>query len=237
MDLAGLGLTAEALSHEIANVADQLAQRIKAISPVVSRANVDARIGEFVEYVRAAVAALRKQLAHLAPTLRFARERKDKFDVRDFIGATAEYFRDRLSDKGIALRVEVGSEELAVKTSRGKLTQVMDNLVLNSEYWLTEQHRRTAEGQRWIKIRLRPPHVLVSDSGPGIDPSVESKLFQPFVTLKPKGRGLGLFVVRQLLDSMGCSISLRSDRNQAGRRYVFDLDLSGAADDDRAADG
>lgn len=232
VDLAGVGLTAEALSHEIANIADRLAQKIKAVSGSLAKTDPGPRILEFVEHVRGATAALRKQLAHLTPALRFARERRERFDVRDFIKDQADYFTERLRDKGLSMRVDLGSDALQVRASRGKLTQVVDNLLLNSEYWLEEQKRRRVEGPAVVTIRVRPPHVLVSDTGPGIDQSIEPRLFQPFVSLKPKGRGLGLFIVRQLLDSMGCSISLRGERNKAGRRYVFDLDLSGALDGD-----
>ena len=236
MDLAALGLTAEALSHEIANVADQLAQRTKAVAVVLGKADADPRVGEFVEYVRGAVAALRKQLAHLAPALRFARERRERFDVRDFIRNQVDFFTERLQAKSIQLKLDLGDDAFPVRTSRGKLTQVVDNLVLNSEYWLSEKLRRDGKGHGWIKFRVRPPHLFVSDSGPGIDTSIEARLFQPFVTLKPKGRGLGLFIVRGLLDSMGCSVSLKADRNDRGRRYIFDLDLSGAADEGTDAD-
>jgi len=236
LELAGLGLTAEALSHEIANVADQLAQRTKAVAAVLGKTEADARVREFVEHVRGAAAALRRQLAHLAPALRFARERRERFDVREFIKQQADYFTERLQSKRIQMRVELGDDAFPVRTSRGKLTQVVDNLVLNSEYWLDEQLRRSSTGQSWIRLRVRIPHVFVSDSGSGIDASIENRLFQPFVTLKPKGRGLGLFIVRQLLDSIGCSVSLKADRNQAGCRYIFDLDLSGAIDDSQETD-
>lgn len=229
-DLAGLGLTAEALSHEIANIADRLAQRVKALGAFTAKSDADPRVVEFVEHVRSAVAALRKQLAHLAPSLRFAREKKERFDLRDFLKDQGEFFSDRLSTKGISLKIDVGDAVFPVRMSRGKLTQVVDNLVLNSEYWLEEGLRRNSKAESVVKLRLKSPHLLVSDSGPGVDPSVEGQLFQPFVTLKPKGRGLGLFIVRQLLDSMGCSVALKGDRNSKGRRYIFDLDLSGALD-------
>lgn len=235
LDLAGLGLTAEALSHEIGNIADQLSRRMKTLSSLVGRMDLDPRVFEFIEHVRGAINALRKQLSHLAPALRFARERKERFDVRDFARDSAEYFKPRLQEKGIELKADLGDDPFPVRMSRGKLTQVVDNLVLNSEYWLGEQLRRNSNNKALAKIRVRPPHLYVSDSGPGVDESIEPRLFQPFVTLKPKGRGLGLFIVRQLLDSMGCSVALKADRNQAGRRYIFDVDLSGAIDNDNEA--
>ena len=53
-------------------------------------------------------------------------------------------------------------------------------------------------------------------------------LFDPFVTMKPKGngRGLGLFIVNQLLDAVGCTISLSHKRNSHNKRYIFILNFS-----------
>jgi signal transduction histidine kinase len=231
--MASLGLTAEALSHEIGNIVNHLSDRTKELTAIVRRGGVDPRFVEFVEYVKGTVAALRKQLSYLVPALKFARERREPFDVRDLIHKSEEYFKGRLAEKGIELRIDVGEEPLPVRTSRGKLFQVIDNLVLNSEYWVDEQLRRKSDAPAWIKLRVKAPHLLISDSGPGIDPSIEAELFKPFVTLKPSGRGLGLYVTRQLLDSMGCAIILRSDRNSLGRRYTFEMDLSGALDENR----
>ena len=72
--------------------------------------------------------------------------------------------------------------------------------------------------------------MRVEDNGRGVEESVESSLFEPFVTMKRtgEGRGLGLFVCRQLLDSESCELVLLPDRNEGGRRYAFELDLSGA---------
>jgi len=104
---------------------------------------------------------------------------------------------------------------------------------LNSEYWLREAMRRGDITEPKVMIRSKRPFVAIYDNGIGIDPSVETSLFQPFVTTKPKdvGRGLGLFIVRELLDSSGCSIFLLPDRNRFGRRYIFQMDLSGVMDE------
>jgi C4-dicarboxylate-specific signal transduction histidine kinase len=82
-------------------------------------------------------------------------------------------------------------------------------------------------------MSLRDPLVIVSDNGPGVDPSIERTLFDPFTTRKPrgKGRGLGLFIVRQLMEGEGCSIELGPKRNSEGRRFEFHLDFTGAKDE------
>jgi two-component system, NtrC family, sensor histidine kinase PilS len=56
--------------------------------------------------------------------------------------------------------------------------------------------------------------IEVSDRGPGIDPAMKDRLFQPFQTTKPKGTGLGLAVVRRIVESHGGSVELTSRAEQ-----------------------
>jgi len=77
-------------------------------------------------------------------------------------------------------------------------------------------------------LKIEKPFVQISDNGLGIDPAVEERIFQPFITTKPKkvGRGLGLFIVQQLLESNGCDIVLLPQKNEYGRRYIFQINFS-----------
>ena len=70
--------------------------------------------------------------------------------------------------------------------------------------------------------------IYINDNGYGIPPAVENQIFEPFVTTKPKGegRGLGLFIIQQLLDSSGCTITLEPVRNEHKRKYIFAINLS-----------
>lgn len=78
-ELAGLGLTAEALSHEIHNIADNLANRTRLLTEALKNKKANDRdFTAYTEYVYSAISALRKQLSHLAPSLRYVRETKDK---------------------------------------------------------------------------------------------------------------------------------------------------------------
>lgn len=55
----------------------------------------------------------------------------------------------------------------------------------------------------------------------------EGAVFEPFVSTKRNGRGLGLFIIRELLAGDGGTIRLLSDRNEHGRLHEFELDFSG----------
>ncbi|WP_431268408.1 sensor histidine kinase [Dankookia sp. P2] len=94
------------------------------------------------------------------------------------------------------------------------LEQVLVNLLLNA--------RDSIRGQppgapRRIRLRARPAgagqvSIEVADTGPGLDPAILPRLFEPFVTTKPAGEGLGLglSVSHGLVRSMGGTITARN---------------------------
>ena len=225
----GVGLTAEALSHEIANVADRLLQATNRVERHVKEHYPDdpSLLG-YISHVRGSVTALRRQLSHLAPMLRHVRERKEPMLISDVLHDTREYFDARWREDEISLTVTI-TEDTAIVANRGKLLQVFDNLLLNSEYWLREELRAKRMQQCNVMINVDGSSVRVSDDGPGVAPEIEHSLFEAFTTRKPKdqGRGLGLFISSQLLETDGCSMRLGSNRNRLMRRYEFELDLGG----------
>jgi signal transduction histidine kinase len=228
-----LGLTAEALSHEVANVADRLADRTNDVSKYLNRAGVtDERVIAYAEHVRATVNALRKQMAHLAPALRFARERRQVFRVSTFLEQLRDYHNERLSGSNISIVVRGDAEPFDLRMNQGKLTQVVDNLIINSEYWIKESIRLGKLDRGVVTMRCHRPYIRISDNGAGIDPHIEPVLFQPFNSAKKNGRGLGLFIVKQLLDSDDCSITVSPKRNDNGRLYQFVMDLTGVLNGD-----
>ncbi|MDA1049663.1 MAG: sensor histidine kinase [Planctomycetota bacterium] len=231
IEAMSLGLTAEVLSHEIANIVDQLADRTQRINTFVGRLpERHAELIGYIEYVRTTVSGLRRQLGHLAPSLKYARAQRKEIDVAGFCRELKEYHEERWASTPIHLIV-VESQSFSVKINQGKLTQVLDNLILNSEYWLKEDLIAGRVDGGKITVRVSGPYIRISDNGYGISPAVEDSLFEPFITTKKKGRGLGLYVAQQLLDSDGCSISLQSRRNAGGRLYQFELDMSGCVID------
>lgn len=224
-EAVGLGLVAEGIAHEMDGILEELVQRTNRALPRARRSGDSALVG-YVEAVRATVSALRKQVSFLDPMLRGTREQRTKFSVARFVEEFVELRRDRLARFSITVAVQI-EKDFTVQMSRGRLQQVLDNLTRNSEYWLRQSASKASSSHGIITFEVLSPNITVSDSGPGVKPSMENVLFEPFVSGKPagQGRGLGLFISRQLLQRDGCDIVLDPERNDKGRRNRFTIDL------------
>jgi signal transduction histidine kinase len=234
-EVVALGLTAEALSHEISNVATQLGQRTQQIQKYFKSITPrDSRAISYTEHVNSAVAELRRQLLFLAPSLRYVRDRRDKIDMAEFVKDLFKHYTQHFAAKPISIDIkQPNARNFIVNISRGKLIQILDNLFVNSEYWLLEDIRMNRITSGKIIIEIDKPYLRIYDTGRGIDPAIESSIFEPFVTAKGKGRGrgLGLYIVTQLLAAENCTMELLPTQNKYGRRYVFELNLTGVLSD------
>lgn len=227
-ELASLGLTTESVSHEFASIADRLAEKASFYSNKLENKKLtDPDIYVLMEYINTTVNGLKVQLRHLDPALKYNREKKTTFKLSQFLNEEKEYYSNRFGKLGIEFIVN-NIDDFTVNINRGKLTQVLDNLLNNSEYWLKERKQNEKDFKPKIFIKIEAPWVYVYDNGFGIAPAVENQIFEPFVTTKPKreGRGLGLFIIQQLLDSSGCSIALEPTKNENQRKFMFAMNLS-----------
>lgn len=227
-ELAGLGLTSEMVSHEFKNISDQLAERSNFYSKKLEAGKLtNSDLYVLFEFINSTIKGLRVQLKHLDPALKYVRDKKETFSAFDFFEQQADYYKNRFNKKEIRFELKV-IEDFRIEMSKGVFTQITDNIIINSEYWLEDRKRMEPKFSPKITIEIQKPWIEIFDNGNGVSPSVSESLFEPFVTMKPKskGRGLGLFIVQQLLDSVGGVISLSPELNNHKRRYKFSINLS-----------
>jgi len=68
--------------------------------------------------------------------------------------------------------------------------------------------------------------IEIEDNGPGVSEVVAKHLFEPFVTTKPSGMGLGLALSRELIGAHGGTIDWERSRPDGGARFTIELPLS-----------
>lgn len=194
---ASLGLAAEGLAHDITQVMDRLRRRARATRRAEDAPSPDVAV--LLDEVEWAAGALRTQLRHLDPMLRYARLRRTDVDLGKVVRELASFHADRLRDQGIVVESRT-TNPATVWISAGRLTQVIDNLVHNSVYWLQSDANSDAEGPPRIVVAADGHEITVTDNGPGVAEDLGDHAFVQYVTRKHDGRGLGLWLVRQLLD-------------------------------------
>lgn len=228
-ELAGLGITAEAFTHELYNILDRIGgQTDNILRDLKKNKESNTSFYTYTEYIKTFIVSIRRQLNHLAPSLKFNRETRREILLSEFAIELQEFYYSRFG-KNIELRIDLKSD-FAVTINKGKLTQVIDNIILNSEYWLNQRKKSEANFNPQITIEISKPFIIIYDNGFGIAPTLNDLIFQPFVTTKENGRGLGLFIVQQLLDSVNSDIMLLFEKNEFERRYKFQINLENLID-------
>lgn len=229
LDAAAVGLSARALIHEINTHLNQLSRSLIVISSA-TKGDSNEKLRKAVSSISDVLRELKKTVAAIDPLAPGSRTLKDSFDV---YGALAEFFHlrsGRLEAANVKIRLS-GVRGLVVRFSRARFTQVLENLLQNSLYWIDEHSDEIGDSDRYIKVEIDQTGFSWQDSGKGVRPAVEDSILEPYVTDKPqsKGQGLGLFIVNSFLQAERCSISLQRERNKYKRRFIFRIDLNGAA--------
>jgi signal transduction histidine kinase len=146
-------------------------------------------------------------------------------DLNEIALEVLQSLRGDLREHGVVTRTELTSELPLVSGHKGQLQQVVFNLVRNA----LEAMDATTERSRFLQVKTRLHDgdaiiVAVNDSGPGIDPKQLEGIFDPFVTTKSLGMGLGLAICRMIIERHGGRLSALSDGIN-GAQFQFVLPI------------
>lgn len=232
--LAVLGQMAGGIAHEINNPlaivglsAEQIAVVLEPVElPPATRTQVDkliARIGMTVDRMAQIITGLRS----------FARDgTKDPFMVTPFksiVEDTLVFCRTPIEKQKIKLIVDEIPEDLYVFCQPTQISQVLVNLLNNACDAVVNLP------EKWISLTWRVMgdrlQIAVTDSGPGIPNNVAEKLFQPFFTTKPvgKGTGIGLSVSYGIIENHNGKIEL--NLTSKNTQFVVELNLIDPSDE------
>ena len=156
----------------------------------------------------------------------------EEVDLEAVVRTTAEDQRPIIASAGLTLEVKLPGRPVWVSADPVRLAQIVSNLLANAVKFTDTGGRVTLSLQS--DARQGNAVLSVKDTGIGIEPDMVKRLFTPFTQSSRGlertrgGLGLGLALVRALVESHGGTVQARSDGKGKGSEFVVRLPLAGA---------
>lgn len=217
--LAIMGQVAAGVAHEI----NQPVATIRAYADnariFLERKQLDAATANLNE-----IAALTERIGSITGDLRtFARKGhrpSEAVSLAEVMSGALVLLRSRFSGNMDQFDIELPQNDLLVAGHSLRLEQVLINLFQNS---LEAVEKKGNNGKIRVKTKPLSKSVVltVSDNGPGIPQHIQDNLFTPFNTSKDHGLGLGLVIVKEILNDYGGKISAKTSADGTTFRVEF----------------
>jgi two-component system sensor histidine kinase FlrB len=142
---------------------------------------------------------------------------REAVSVSALLEQVAQWLRPALSD-GIRLTIRTQAPDLMVRANAPSLVSAVLNLATNALQAATAPLELELLARRAARGRAQ---IVVSDNGPGVPPHIRERIFEPFFTTRARGNGIGLSIVKSVVEAHGGSVCLA----ESGRGATFVIEL------------
>lgn len=211
LELVQLGMAIEVINHEFTHTVEAIRTALRRLK---AWADANERLKIIYQDLRANFDHLDGYLTLFTPLHRRLYRTKIEFSGEDIATYLHDLFRTRLAKHEITIDPSAAFRKHKIIGYPSTIYPVFVNLVDNGIYWLQDH-----KPPRIIHLDLEGNQLIVSDTGPGISLRDRDAVFEQGFTRKPGGRGLGLFIARDVLSKVGYALTL--DPPQANQGATF----------------
>ena len=218
--VATMGELTASLAHEINQPLAAILSNAQAGQRLIAAGGI---IGEEIGEILADIAADDRRAGEVIRRMRALLRKGDSeltiLDVNHLVAEVIGLVRGEMILQNVSHTLDLSSAVPPVHGDQVQLQQVLLNLVVNA----LDAMKEISAGHRRLVLRTSVPdeqsvQVSVVDSGVGVPPDRVEQVFEPFVTTKPHGMGLGLAICRSIIQAHGGRIGFT---NNAGRGTTF----------------
>jgi two-component system, LuxR family, sensor kinase FixL len=220
--LSDMGQLASAFAHELSQPLSAISAYIGGTRRLIETGDTE-RALEGYDRAVAQVARAGEVIRRLREFVRKSDGQRVPEDLGEVIGEAMALVLGDARREGLVTEVRVADEARTAIIDRVQIQQVLVNLFRNAvEAMAGRSRKHLTVTTRRVGAAIE---VEVADSGPGLADEVLARLFQPFVTTKASGMGVGLSLCRNIIESQGGEISAR---NGTSGGAVFRFTVLGA---------
>lgn len=224
--LAAVGLSIETASHDVMLfIKKTLEQQDALIKDLMLGQEIDKEdLLSKLTLIRGNLSMVETQMKDVQLLFPSTKAKTKNINLKEIVEKVHRLYKRPFSDNGISVSIVNTERPLIARTTDAVLLQVFINLFDNALYWL-----KTVDYKREIVISLNgnDQRLIFSDNGPGIKADDTNYIFEAFYSGKgEEGRGLGLYIARQLLDRYDYNITLAEfskDKLLKGANFVLEF--------------
>lgn len=153
--------------------------------------------------------------------------KKTNINIQHLINHSLKLVEHDLVKKEIAVTVKIETLQTDIFTDKDRLNQVLLNLYMNALNALEPKGNLDILVTDAKKDRLQ---ISVTDDGCGMDRGIQTRIFEPYFTTRNNGTGLGLAIVHRIMENLGGSIHVESEKGK-GSCLMLELPAGETADD------
>lgn len=224
-DLAAVGLSVETASHDMSMM---LTKGVDAIDNLIKDIDggvlTDEQVENELHSIRGMFSFVKDQMRDIQLMFKSSKQRRRPIRFEDLLGKVEKIYKRTLNREHIEYSLIKTGSPIVAKCTDAVILQLLINLFDNAVYWLGAPD--IVEKKITITLDGEKQQVVFSDNGPGIRDDDKPFIFEAFYSGKEDGRGLGLYIARQLLQRMGYSISLAeipSEQILSGANFVINF--------------
>ena len=218
---ATLGTLAGGVGHELRNIAQIHVAQIETVAEELHRLGAGPDALEALRDLERVGEHVTEHAHRLMDLARPGPSHAQRLNVNRVIQEVVAMMHGAGRLTGVAVELVLEEQPVIVTVNKTRIEQILVNLIGNA----TEAMR--GGGKLMIAAHTSDGRVIieVADTGSGIAPDLLPRIFEPFYTTKPEGTGLGLPVVKEIVESYGGALVVDSTLG-AGTTFRFDLPLS-----------
>jgi signal transduction histidine kinase len=208
---------ASAIMHEVNNPLEAMTNLVYLTKTQPENAHVVYQNMLTIEEQLAAIARVTKQ------ALTFHREQKEAGDIDlvEIAESALKLHDDKLRRHGVTVNRDFRGPASTCGFG-SEILQVLSNLILNA---VDAVPRESGKVSICVEVRGELAHVTITDNGAGIPDEFAARLFEPYVTSKSSGTGLGLWLSKRIITKHNGTLDFRTSREEGQKGTSFDISL------------
>ncbi len=213
-----------AITHEVKQPLSSIVYNAEAAQMILDRPVPDLEeMREIIDDIMKESYRANDIIKNIRGLFRESREDLRQVDMNDLVSGILRGSQENMDNYGVTSDIQFETELPAILGHKGQLQEVVFNLVHNA----IDAMKGGSIAGRELRVRTERRDrntigISVQDSGHGIEPTQMDRIFDPFVTTKKDGMGMGLAICRMIVERHGGKLSASSD---AGTGARFDITL------------